>query len=390
MGSSQMATTSKKGGSISSTMGRPLKGALSSFDATLRERIKTIRIKHEGWGADSIIDELENEYDRKDLPSIDSINRYLRQEQLVTPNQVHGVFPKQKCLDPLVPHDLWEMDAQGAIPVLGIGHQAIINMKDSCSKAHCMAFPIAVQHQRGQPSKRHYQWALRFAFEEIGRPLAIQVDKDSVFYENNTRSPYPVTLHLWLVGLGIRMCHIEVPPPQKQAIVERSHQTMEKQAVKGQTFGHWKQFFEHCNKRRQRLNYKLPNRSLDRKPPFAVFPQAIHSGRNFSIKQEYELLDLQKIYDFLSLGKWFRIVSSCKMVSLGGKRYFLANAQPKTQVQITFDPVLQKFFFRDVNEQILAELPPKGISKEDLMGGLTTNEVLILKKKILKSKDFSL
>ena len=385
-----MATTSKKRGSCHSALGRPSKGALSTFDPQVAQVIKQVREKHSGWGAISILDELGQCLPTSvRLPSIDSINRYLKQAGLVFKYEPHGTFPRQKCQASTAAHDLWEMDAQGAVPVGGLGCQAMINIKDSHTRTHCMAFPIPARHQRCQPSRHHYQWALRLAFEEIGLPGGLQVDKDSVFYENMTKSPYPMPIHLWLVALGVKMCHVEVPPPQKQSVVERSHQTMERQALRGQHYDTWKQLFDYCQKRRQRLNQHLPNRSLGKKSPWEAFPQATHSERPFSIESEYDQLDPQRIYNLLAQGVWYRTLSSGKMVSLGRQRYYLKNANPGSQVQITFDPLNQQFIFRHVNEQLITQLPPKGISKEELMG--TTNaELILLKAKLLNSNEFTL
>lgn len=118
-----------------------------------------------------------------------------------------------------------------------------------------------------------------------------------------------------------------------------------------------------------------------------MFPQAFHSGRPFFIEKEYEQLDLKRIHVFLSNGVWYRKVSSGKMVSIGGKRYYLKQATPKSQVQITFEPTQHQFIFRNVKEQIVGQADPKGISKEELMEE-TTRKLIEKRAKIKKSKNF--
>ena len=68
-----------------------------------------------------------------------------------------------------------------------------------------MTFPVAVKNKNSQPSTIHYKWTLRLAFIESGLPQSIQVDKDSVFIENSSKSPFPSRMHLWLLGLGHRV-----------------------------------------------------------------------------------------------------------------------------------------------------------------------------------------
>lgn len=350
-------------------MGRPPSGPLGTFDVELSNKIKQLRKENEGWGALTILVELEEEfsYSQESLPSARSVNRYLKQNNFIKPLEPAGNFPTSPCEKPKEVHQVWEMDAQGATEVDGIGHQATINMKDGLSKKHCMAFPVAVKNQSSQPATRHYKWAFRLAFTESGMPRCVQVDKDSVFIENSSRSPFPSRLHLWLAALGVELCFIEKPPPAQQATVERSHQTMERQAVRGKSFKNWQQFFRHCQKRRQRMNEKFPSRSHGGKAPLQAFPEAIHSGRHYSVEQEHELLDVHRIYTLLSKGKWYRVVSSGKMVSLGGQRYYLKEAVPKNQIQVTFCAQSNLLIFRNDKELVLDRLPLKGASLEDLM-----------------------
>lgn len=387
-----METVPKKRGQISPQRGRPSRGALSTYPKQLVKLIKDLRSAHEGWGAISILVELQEEYgySPKDLPSIDTVNRYLKQKGFIKKKEPKGRIPQTEC--PKAPkrfHDLWEMDAQGTIPVEGIGYQSMINIKDQKSKIHCMAFPVAVKTKMSQPNTLHYLWALRLAFQEWGLPKCIQVDHDSVFTDNTSNSPFPSQLHLWLIGLGIRLCFIDRPPPQKQAMVERSHQTMERQVVRGQKYVNWKTFFSFCNKRRKRLNEKLPNRLLDKKAPLVIFPQAKHSGRIFEIEKEASLVDMKKVYHFLSQCVWYRKVSGSRTASLSGKIYYLKEAVPKTPIQITFCKKSKNLIFRDANELVVAKRPIKGFSIENLMTG-TSKEIISMRKKLVKLRDFPL
>lgn len=371
-------------------MGRPPRGPLGTFDAELSSKVKQLRKDNEGWGALMILVELEEEfsYANEKLPSASSINRYLKLGGFIKRREPEGKFPAKPCEKPRSVHQVWEMDAQGATEVKGIGHQATISMKDGLSKKHCMAFPVSVKNQSSQPATSHYKWAFRLAFAESGMPQGVEVDKDSVFIENGSRSPFPSRLHLWLTALGVGLCFIEKAPPAQQATVERSHQTMERQASRGKSFEDWQQFFQHCQKRRRRMNEKFPSRSHGGKAPLQAFPDAAHSGRHYSVEQERQLLDVQRIYTLLSGGKWYRVVSSCKMVSLGGQRYYLKEAVPKSQIQITFCKESNLLIFRNDKEHILDRLPLRGASLEALMESDSCATLIATHEKISSSKDF--
>ena len=386
-------------------MGRPVEGCLSTYPPYIRKRIKELRRDNEGWGAMSILVELKEEYGyfESDIPSVDSIHRYLKQEGFIKVYEPSGILPTKACKEVKEAHELWEMDAQGAVQVEGIGYQSTINMKDSYSKKYCMSFPVVVKNGKTQPRTIYYKWAFRLAFIESGLPSMIQVDKDSVFIENTSKSPYPSRLHLWLLALGVDLCFINVRPPLKQAMVERSHQTIEKQAVKGKSFEDWAALFENMNKRRKRLNENYPSRSLGRKAPLQAYPEAAHSGRIYDPSKENLLMDLNRIYDFLAEGMWYRSVSSVRTISLGGQSYYLKNATPNSQVQITFDKETKHLIFYDVStvkgshrdgdKKMVAQRAIKGISKETLMEvrqGNTVTDIMAKYNEIMAATDFPL
>lgn len=392
MDGSQMAKPNKKRASLDFKLGRPKSGALSSFPKQLVERIYQLRDTHSGWGAITIRIELEEEYgySSKDLPSIDAINRYLKQAGFIEQRQPSGVTPTHLCQNKVKHfHDLWEMDAEGTVAVSGLGYVSNINIKDTKSKVHCMAFPVQVKGQMNQPKTRSYLWTLRLAFEQWGLPKAIQVDRDSVFIDNKTKSPFPSQVNLFLIGLGIRLCFIDVPPPQKQAMVERSHQTINRQTLQGQHYDYWKELFKFTNKRRKRINEKLPNRMLGKKAPLQAFPKAKHSGRFYQVEQEEQLFKMSRVYKYLSKCTWYRKVSKVKTISLNGQVYYLKTAQKETHVQIKFCNRAKKLIFRDVKEQIIVKLPLKNFSIHDILGG-SSKSIISMKKKLFRVKDFPL
>jgi len=333
---------------LASQRGRPVKGALSTYSEELRRLIDKLRTAHEGWGASTILVELAEEYNyaQDELPSINAINRYLKQKGFVKERNLGSRLPSEKCKTAKHFHDLWEMDAEGAVFVSGLNYVSNINIKDSKSKVHCMAFPVDV-------------------------------------------SPFPSKLLLWLIGLKVKLCFISVPPPQKQAMVERSHQTINRQTIRGQHYNYWKELFMFTNKRRKRINEKLPNRLLGKQAPLVVYPKAIHSGRFYKIEQEEQVIEMNRIYQYLRKCCWYRKTSNVRTLSLAGNIYHLKNAKPKEQIQIKFCNRTKKLVFRNVKEQIIAKLPIKKFTVQDIMGA-TSKELIAMKKKLFRARDFPL
>lgn len=385
-----MAATVKKNGHMRSKMGRPNLGYLESYPKLIRNRIKRLRRNNPGWGPISILVELVELYGYKssDLPSETSVYHFLKQEGFIKKRAPAYPLPTLSCKKATKAHDKWEMDAKGTRLVQGIGNQSLIDIKDDFSSLYCMSFPVAVKTRNTQPATIHYKWALRLAFTEFGLPKVIQVDKDSVFIENNTKSPFPKQLHLWLIALGIELCFIDRPPPAENSRVERSHQTFYNQAMKGKNYTNWGAFFKNIFLRRKRLNEKYPSKPLGKKAPLQVFPQAKHSGRPYSIEQEKTLLDLNRIHAFLAKSKWHRTVgNSNRCAFLGGQSYYVGKVPANRSVTITFCDQSKQLFFHDVNEQILRKLPIKGISIDSLLG-MPTKELKAQFKNLFKAKDF--
>lgn len=323
------------------------------------------------------------------MPSADAVYRYLKSCNLIAAKIPKNNLPQIESPKVKDFHDLWEMDAQGAEHVKGIGFISMINIKDAKSKAYVCSFPVHVKSTKGKPKTVHYLWALRLGFEEFGLPKTIQVDKDSVFIDNKSKSAFPSQLHLFLIGLGIELSFIDVSPPQKQGMVERSHQTLDKQALQGKTYENWQALFVNINKRRKILNEHYPSRALGKKAPLVAFPKATHSGRPYLSETENDLLKIQSIEKYLTKCKWYRKVSANKTISLHGKIYYLKNAGVSTHVQIRFYQKDKKLIFRNDKELVLREILIVDFVK-NLLQKSSINQLVKVKNKIFKHKEFPL
>lgn len=349
-------------------MGRPHSGTGNCFAIELLDAIKKYRIEHRGWGAKTILAEIivSQRFINHKLPSIPTIANYLRDAGLVKPYEPNRPLANVGLHRLRRPHQQWQIDDMGPELYEGVGYIGMINVKDIFSKVYVQTFPVSLEHTRCHPNIRDYQSALRLSFIEFGLPEGIQADHGSNFYENKSKSPFPTTLHLWLIALGITFCWSRVHCPTDQGSVERSHRTTYNQIQRTKTFKNWQQLKAYTDERRNRLNYHIACDTI-KVPPLVAFPNAVHSNKYFNPLTEYKMIDLQKVYLFLAQGEWFRKVSSAKTVSLAGQVYYLNDTSPNEQVRIKFDVVSQNLFFHNVNERII-KIPIKGISIEKLMG----------------------
>jgi len=182
--------------------GRPAVGALGSFPEEVRRAIREMKETHPGWGPLTILTELKRDerFAGQRLPSRSRIAAYLKEQGLTRSYERHSDLPQPEEQAPQHPHEEWEMDAQGAVQVSGLGRVAIINVGGVYSRMKIAGLPcLTTSHLNAQDD----QLILRRAFATIGLPERITLDHDSVFYDNTGPSPFPSWIHLWLLALGI-------------------------------------------------------------------------------------------------------------------------------------------------------------------------------------------
>jgi hypothetical protein len=208
---------------------------------------------------------------------------------------------------------------------------------------------------------------LRRAFLQYGLPERISLDHDSVFYDNASPSPFPTIIHLWLIALGITVRFIEDPPPTEHNLIERTHQTMYQQAVADQTFTDGDAVQLRLTDRRHFLNHDFPTQALDERAPLEAYPEAAHSGKPYRLEWEEAMLDLERVYDYLARGRWFRRTSSQGQFSLGAQRYNAGKDFAEQQLEITFDPQTRELVCRSEDGEREIRFPIQGLTKSNLM-----------------------
>lgn len=120
------------------------------------------------------------------------------------------------------------------------------------------------------------------------------------------------------------------------------------------------------------LNLEYPTRALDAQPPLQTFPQARHSGRIYSPDTEDQILDMQRIYNSLQSGRWFRLVSSVGIFSLGGHTYNASTQFADQNIEIAFNATSRKLICLPETGSSSLLFDIQGLSKSTLMRGALT------------------
>jgi transposase len=359
---------------LSSDYGRLKRGAMSSYPAGMSGQVLAWRRAHPGWGPRTLHAELKRSeaFAGEKLPSPAAIGRLLQEQGLSRRYERHHPLPEPRHNEGERPHQVWQMDARGHGYVPEVGVLTLVHLNDCATHLRLLSYPVWLGKQR---ASRHadtadYQTVLRLAFTDWGLPERLQLDHDSIFVDNVSKSPFPSRLHLWLVALGVDVVFIRPLRPTDQGMTERSHQLWDAQCLQGQSFASWDDLYATLNQRRDFLNQDLACASLDYKPPLVAFPQARHSGRPYRPECEANLLDLSRVWAYLAQGRWFRQTSKDFTFSLGGQVYYIGRPYHHAQLDITFDPSDCHLLCRNQAGELAARLPIQGLSVQTLMGDL--------------------
>ena len=323
-------------GGLVSQMGRPANGALASVPTEMRDALLDLREKHPGWGPQTLKLEIAKDirFAGVKLPSRARIAVYLKEQGKVRKYERHADLPEPHEQPVQRPHQEWEMDAQGVTTVAGLGKVSFINLLDVYSHLSIDSHAcLNVRHAKSQ----EYQQVLRRAFTRYGLPEQISLDHDSAFYDNKSASPFPSTIHLWLIGLGVQVRFIHKRPPLEHSRIERHHQTIAGQAFAGQTFTDVAALQRSLQSRMLFINQEYPTLALNGVPPLQAFPHARHSGRPYSLTEEEHSLNLETIYAYLQAGRWFRQISAVGVFSLGGYGYNVTTQFAHQTIEVTFN-----------------------------------------------------
>jgi hypothetical protein len=333
----------------------------------MRDVILELRERHPGWGAQTLRLELSKDarFSGLRLPSRARIAAYLKEKQKVRKYERHQALPEPKAQPLQRPHQEWEMDAQGVTTVAGLGQVSFINLLDVYSHLSIDSHAcLHVSHAKAQ----EYQQVLRRAFVRYGLPEQISLDHDSAFYDNKSASPFPSTIHLWLIALGVQVRFIHKRPPLEHSRIERHHQTIAQQAVVGQTFADVTELQRNLQARMLFLNQEYPTSALNGHPPLQLFPLARHSGRVYHPETEEQSLDMQRVYEYLQTGRWFRQTSSVGMFSLGNYRYNATTRFAQQTLEITFETATRKLICLPEKSPTAFQLDIQGLTASALMG----------------------
>ncbi len=142
------------------------------------------------------------------------------------------------------------------------------------------------------------------------------------------------------------------------------------QALLGQHWPNQTALWAGLDARRAMLNQHIPSRVLQGLAPLQAYPEAAHSGRSYRPEWEAEMLDLNRVFQYLAKCRWFRHIKANGRIAIGGDQYYLSTAWRGRTIELRFDPSQGCFIGQPERIEATITIAPQGLSKTVLMGEL--------------------
>jgi len=216
------------------------------------QQVLTVRDAHPAWGARKIRSRLES-LGQTRLPAPSTIHAILRRHGRIDPSESPKHQPWQRFEYP-APNQLWQMDFKGHF-ALGNG-------------ARCHPLTVLDDHSRyavclqgcGDERGATVQQRLVDTFRRYGLPQRMLVDNGSPWGSDRDHPYTPLTV--WLLRLGIGVCHSRPRHPQTQGKEERFHRTLQAEVLRGPTFADLRVLQQRLDQWRSIYNHLRPHQAL--------------------------------------------------------------------------------------------------------------------------------
>ncbi|WP_151114759.1 IS481 family transposase [Hypericibacter adhaerens] len=252
----------------------------------LEAEVLAVRAEHPAWGGRKIRKVLQRE--GRDAPAASTVTAILRRHgKLDGPGA--GEARDWVRFEHEAPNDLWQMDFKGHF-ALGTGRCHPLTVLDDHSR-YALAIGACGDERETTVRER-----LTGVFRRYGLPLRLLADNGAPW---GTAGPERHTrLTVWLMDLGVGVCHGRPYHPQTQGKDERFHRTLKAElldrwplqdlAGAQAAFDHWREVY----------NAKRPHEALGLEPPASRYRMSPRPMPERIDPPEYEpQAQLRKVHD---------------------------------------------------------------------------------------------
>ena len=174
----------------------------------------------------------------------------------------------------------------------------------------------------------------------------------------------PPALALWLIGLGLSLEWIPPGQPQKNGHVERGNGVAQ-QWAEPRSCSTRAQLQARLNKECRVQRERYP--SIAGRARIEVYPQLVHTGRPYGLRDEGRLWDLSRVDRFLATLTLYRRASARGGISIYGAVRQIGRAHRGEEVQVRFDASSRQWVVTDLGGQELKRLAAPELSRARIL-----------------------
>jgi transposase InsO family protein len=241
---------------------RPYNSPAQTSPAIAHELI-ALRNAHPSWGARKLLELMHRRNPRRYLPSPSTACRILLRQGLVrSTRRFRRAHPGQPMSSPMGPNDIWAADYKGQFRLKNGSYCFPLTASDLASR-----YLLGVDAHPEislQLTQKHFTRL----FEEFGLPNRIRTDNGVPFASSALARLS--ALSVWFIKLGIYPELIQPGRPQQNAVHERMHRTLKREATVPPAISlrtQQRQF----DRFRHEFNELRPHESLAMKPPAQLY-----------------------------------------------------------------------------------------------------------------------
>jgi transposase InsO family protein len=235
---------------------------------TREEQVLALRDAHPAWGGRKLRARLTASHPGVDpaVPAASTITAILRRHGRLDPRQSAAHRPRVR-FEHDAPNRLWQMDFKGHFAITAGRCHPLTVLDDHSRFALGL---IACGDERDATVRGH----LTALFRRYGMPERILCDNGPPWGTAGSEQPYSA-LEVWLLRLGVGVCHGRPYHPQTQGKDERFHRTLAAEVVQGETFA----TLAACQRRfdpwREVYNHERPHEALALAVPASRYQMSV-------------------------------------------------------------------------------------------------------------------
>lgn len=184
-----------------------------------------LRAEHPGWGARKLRRRLED-LGHAGLPSPSTITQILRRHDALGGRA--GSERDWRRFEREAPNALWQMDFKGHFGLSCGDRCHPFTLLDDCSR---YSLAVAACADERFATVQSLLWA---AFARYGLPEALLCDNGAPW--GGSGQTELTRLEVWLLRVGVSVCHGSPFHPQTQGKLERFHRTLKAEAIQGRPY----------------------------------------------------------------------------------------------------------------------------------------------------------